>query len=224
MNDPLLSTTTSFSRIRGFSIILLRLLNNHPLRTSEIIEITQKNFHYVIRYLYNLRNYGLIDRNEDFWFLTDLGDSFISYFISYLKSRKNNERIMKECRKNNERKNSKKEERRNKTTFTSLEIPKSRQINLSLWMKETNRDEIEKEVVEVLIDHYNKTGSKFIMVKDQYEFAEKLQVNPSDLPKALKNLRQDGIIYVFKDRTFNAWKIGIKKNFLELLEKTEKWI
>ena len=91
-------------------------------------------------------------------------------------------------------------------------------INLNLVFSGT-LDDIEKAVVEVLIEHYNKTGSKFIMVKDQYELAEKLQVNPSELPNALKNLRQDGIIYIFRDKTFNQWKIGIKKDFLKLLER-----
>jgi len=55
------------------------------------------------------------------------------------------------------------------------------------------------------------------MVKDQYELAERLNCNPSDLPNALKNLRQDGIIYIFKDKTFNCWKIGLKKQFLEAI-------
>ncbi|RLI42427.1 hypothetical protein DRO69_10390, partial [Candidatus Bathyarchaeota archaeon] len=82
-----------------------------------------------------------------------------------------------------------------------------------------NLDDLEKAVVEVLIEHYNRTGSKFIMVKDQYELAEKLNANPSELPNALKNLRQDGIIYIFKDKTFNCWKIGLKKQFLEAINR-----
>jgi len=78
--------------------------------------------------------------------------------------------------------------------------------------------EIEKAVIEELITHYNNTGSKFILVENQYDLAEKLNCNPSELPNALKTLRENGIIYVIKDKTFNCWKIGLKKQFLERLE------
>ena len=77
---------------------------------------------------------------------------------------------------------------------------------------------MEKEVVEMLVNHYNRTGSKFILVKDIYELAEKLNVSPSALPQELKHLRQDNIVYVIKERTMGFWKIGLKRQFVDLLK------
>ena len=223
MNDFLsLSTTTSLSRIRGFSIIILECLKGGYLRSSEIYEITGKPCSYVNRYLYNLRKYGLIERIEDFWILTQKGEDFIEYYERFIKNknriRKFNERLRKDNRKIKERKNIKKQETIRKETRAFPHLREGRQVDLSLWMKESNWDEIEKKVVEVLIDHYNRTGSKFIYSRDIFEFADKLQVNPQELSNAIMNLRQDGIIYIIRDKTFNTWKIGIKKDFLESLK------
>jgi len=221
MNDPLLSTTSTLSRIRGFSIIILECLKDGYLRSSEICEITGKSYSYVCRYLYNLQNYGLIEKVEDFWILTEKGADFLEYYECFVKNknriRKNTERILKVNRKNTERCNRKKEDSLCAETSFKAFRRKTRQIQIEPFLRNCNLDDLEKAVVEVLIEHYNKTGSKFIMVKDQYELAERLNANPSDLPNALKNLRQDGIIYIFKDKTFNCWKIGLKKAFLEAL-------
>jgi DNA-binding transcriptional regulator YhcF (GntR family) len=77
---------------------------------------------------------------------------------------------------------------------------------------------VEKEVVEVLMKHYNETGSKFILVKDQFELAEKLKANPNEILEALKNLRQDNIIYLYRSDIQGYWKIGLKTNFVKMLE------
>ena len=227
VRPSLLSTTSTLSRIRGFSIIILECLKGGYLRSSEIYEITGKPCSYVNRYLYNLRKYGLIERVEDFWILTEKGTDFLEYYEYFIKNknriRKFNETLMKDNRKFNERCNRKKEDSLCADTSIKAFRRNSRQIQIEPFLRNSNLDDLEKAVVEVLITHYNKTGSKFIMVKDQYELAEKLNANPSDLPNALKNLRQDGIIYIFKDKTFNCWKIGLKKQFLERLGiKSEK--
>ena len=219
----ILSTTSTLSRIRGFSLTILFCLKDGHLRSSEIYEITGKPCSYVNRYLYNLRKYGLIERVEDFWILTEKGADFIEYYECFVKNknriRKINERLMKVNRKINERCNRKKKDSLCAETSIKACRRKTRQIQIEPFLRNSNLDDLEKAVVEVLIEHYNRTGSKFIMVKDQYELAERLNCNPSELPNALKNLRQDGIIYVFKDKTFGYWKIGLKKAFLELLKE-----
>lgn len=79
-----------------------------------------------------------------------------------------------------------------------------------------------KEVVEVLLNHYNETGSKFILVKDIFELAEKLKANPTEVLEALKNLRQDNIIYLYRSDIEGYWKIGLKANFIKILENAAK--
>jgi len=221
-NPPLLSTTSTLSRIRGFTIELLFLLKDECLTSTEISQRTGKSGNYVRCYLYNMRKYGLVDKELCFWKITILGRKIIEHYI------KVNNIIIESKRKQKKSKRRVKESKRwirekedllcAETSFKACRR-KTRQIQIQPFLRNCNLDDLEKAVVEVLIEHYNKTGSKFIMVKDQYELAEKLNCNPSDLPNALKNLRQDGIIYIFRDKTFNCWKIGLKKAFLEALLK-----
>ena len=81
---------------------------------------------------------------------------------------------------------------------------------------------MEKEVVEALLRHYNETGSKFILVKDHFELAERLRANPGEVIEALRNLRQDNIIYLFRSDISGYWKVGLKRGFLRVLEEDLK--
>jgi len=192
-------------------------MKNRYLTTSEICEITGKKGNYVRPYLYNMRKYGLAEKEGSFWKLTDLGRDLLEHYES-------NNTIIESKRRVKEKKSKKsvKEALKNSKSSTQNRHD-SFCISNFLVDLGLSLSEIEKAVVEVLIEHYNKTGSKFILVGNQYELAERLNCNPSDLPNALKILREKGIIYIFKDKTFNCWKIGLKKQFLERLRiKSEK--
>ncbi|MDI6904750.1 MAG: hypothetical protein QMD13_04590 [Candidatus Bathyarchaeia archaeon] len=81
---------------------------------------------------------------------------------------------------------------------------------------------MEREVVEVLVDHYNETGCKFVLVKSQFELSEKLGANPGEVLEALKNLRQDNVIYLYRSDIEGYWKIGLKTSFLKILESQDR--
>jgi hypothetical protein len=86
----------------------------------------------------------------------------------------------------------KKVERKKKENRKKVESkgPKTtKQIPISLWLRNSGLDELEKEVVELLLKHYNETGSKFILVRDQFELAERLGANPGELLEALRRAR-----------------------------------
>jgi DNA-binding MarR family transcriptional regulator len=211
VNYALLSTTsTALGRVRGFTIALLYMLYDGGGRCCDLAERSGKSQPYIHRYLRNLRKYGLAVKNEAFWFLTPKGVEFVKYLdfvnIKILKYRKKEERKKKEDRKKVE----------------SNQPKTSKQIPISLWLQNSGLDDVEKEVVEVLLRHYNETGSKFILVKDQFELAERLGATPSEVLEALKNLRQDNIIYLFRSDIEGYWKVGLKTTFLKVLEKNLK--
>jgi hypothetical protein len=212
INYTLLTTTTStaLGRIRGFTITLLHMLYDGGGRCCDLAERSGKSQPYVHRYLRNLRKYGLAFKNEAFWFLTPKGAEFVKYlnFVNskILEYRKKVERKEKENRK-------KEETKQPKTT---------KQIPISLWLHNSGLDDLEKEVVEMLLKHYNETGSKFILVRDQFELAEKLRANPGEIIEALKNLRQDNIVYLYRSDIGGFWKVGLKKGFLKVLEENFK--
>jgi hypothetical protein len=96
---------------------------------------------------------------------------------------------------------------------------KPKQVSLLPFLKNSALSEVEKVVVEVLVGHYNQTGSKFIYFKDIYEGAEKLGVNPITLPEALRNLKQENIAYLYHDKTMGCWKLGLYKAFIQTLKQ-----
>ena len=103
---------------------------------------------------------------------------------------------------------------------------KSKQLSIRLWLQNSHRsiDDAEAKVVEVLLDHYNKTGSKFIFVSppDMYAVAERFNITPIQAEYALRNLYQDRIVYHRYDRQHNAIKLGLYKAFIEKLKLTAK--
>ncbi|MEM3628526.1 MAG: hypothetical protein QXQ94_09435 [Candidatus Bathyarchaeia archaeon] len=208
INYAILSTTsTALGRVRGFTITLLYMLFDGGGRCCDLAERSGKSQNYVWRYLKNMERYGLALKNGDFWFLTDSG----AEFVKYLNVVYNNN--IDDYRKKLERKS---KENRNKVETNQ---PKNtKQIPISLWLQNTGLDNVEKEVVEVLLKHYNETGSKFILIRDNFELAEKLKANPTEVLEALKNLRQDNIIYLYRSDIQGYWKIGLKINFLKVLE------
>jgi len=155
-----------------------------------------------------MERYGLALKNGDFWFLTDSGVEFVKYLDFAYKY--NN---VIDCRKKEERKS--KEDRKK---AESNQPKNTKQIPISLWLQNSGLENVEKEVVEVLLRHYNETGSKFILIKDQFELAEKLKASPNEVLEALKNLRQDNIIYLYRSDIQGYWKIGLKTNFLKVIE------
>lgn len=175
-------------------------------RCCDLAERAGKSWNYVSRYLRNLQKYGLAAKNDAFWFLTPKGVEFVKYlnvwYNNIIETRKKQERNEKQTRKKQE----------------TLAPKASKQTPISLWLQNSGLDSVEKEVVEALLNHYNRTGSKFILVKDQFELSERLKANPAEVLEALKNLRQDNIIYLYRSDIQGYWKIGLKKAFLKILE------
>jgi len=210
MTFSLSTTTTSFSKIRGFSIDLLFLLKGRGLRTIEVVGETGKYHHYVSRYLYNLRNYGLVSKEGSFWNLTSEGSQLISYLESISSNSNNNnnvrkkvERKTKESRKKDESSNQK----------------KTRQVSFSLWLENSgiSLNDAESKMVEVLLDHFEKTKSKFIYVQDLFDLAGRVKISPDMINPVLMKLKEDNIVYNIRDNRHGAEKIGLYKDFIERL-------
>ena len=209
-----IATTTTLSRIRGFTINLLFLLENVGLRTCEVAELTQKSNAYVSVYLCNMRKYGLTMKKGHLWNLTSLGRDFLTYLKQFDKHKNRIYTIIHKSKKINKR-YTKDKQKMNKSSASR----KPKQVSIQPWLRKASLDETETVVVEVLMEHYNRTGGPFLWFpyRSYYELAERLKVNPDLLPKALRKLTEDQIIYVWRHR-----KIGLKKAFIEKLRATQR--
>jgi len=198
----LLSTSsTALGRIRGFTVNVLFMLKEGAKRCCDIANESGKGQDYVHQYLKNVRKYGLALKNGCFWELTDSGVEFAKY-LRILYNNKEYEKIKKERKKEREKK----------------PLRKLKQVSIQAWLLTSTLDDIEKRVVEVLIDHFNKTGSKFKYFNDYYEAAEFFKATPDQIVEAMKHLKQDKIAYPWRDRSLNAWKIALYKDFVEELK------
>jgi len=224
------TTTTNFSapRLRGFTVEILKLLSNDAISIFELSDITDRPLKHIRTYLSRLKNHGLIEGDGVFWTATNEG----LYVLSLLSSRKKEEEILSKrlegppdlksyspesCSGNSKQRHSS-TTLRLQFDYTKTTVPK--QLTLEKAFQRLNLNDCEKEVVEALLAHYNRTRSAFIYVK----FIEDLQLDyPSQiLQEAIRKLRQDNIVYIWQDRAMNALKLGLKKAFLEKLATEEK--
>jgi hypothetical protein len=214
LSSSAMTTTTSpaLARVRGFTVDLLQVLKTGPRRTYALCIQTQKMHQYVGTYLNRMQNYGLVMKNGSFWNLTVLGTEFTEYLNredewSQASNQTNKPIRHLEYRKNTEGKHL------DNTTLRKVEF----QSRFDLWLRENPLSDVEKVVVDTLIEHYQKTRSKFILVDTKYELAERLNQNPEDVIQALRNLYQDRVAYLFRHGL--GWKLGLYQAFVEGLEK-----
>jgi hypothetical protein len=180
-----------------------------PMASWEVAEKVDRGSNFVRPYLYRLRKYGVTAKEEEMWFLTDFGDYLTDLLIGQETDRyryryKSNTRVTQEKHKSN----------------TSQ--PKSlRQISLDAWSLNCDLGEAERGVVDMLVAHYNKTGSKFLLVKDHYALSNMLSINVDTVVDAVTKLRQDHLIYLISDRISGCFKLGLKSAFVETLERAK---
>lgn len=207
-NDKiLLYTTTTLSKVRGFSFELLLHLRKRMLDIYDLMELTGKYSEYIITYLKRLQKYGMVEKQGYFWKITEFGEAFLKHRMYTMTTCNKTKQILNRY------------ETDTKQILNRSISTKPKQISLSLYLKKFNLSDVERVVVEYLVDHYNKTGSKFIYIQDIYELAEKLDVNPAMLQEAITNLKQDRIVWLYRDRVYRRWKLGLYKAFVEILKK-----
>jgi len=210
----IISSTTTFSKVRGYSIDILYLLKEGMLTSSDIAELTGKYAQFINVYLNRLRKYGMAEKQGSFWKITEEG----LYFLTHLDKIGHIKRQIKQ------KVNRFKTDVKQKVNTSTQNKPK--QLSIQLFIKNSHRSlsDIEVEVVDILLDHYNKTGSKWIYAHaGLLGLAERLKVDYDSLGRALLNLRQDGVIYtwpkLYERQTF---KLGLKNAFLKKLEATAR--
>jgi len=81
---------------------------------------------------------------------------------------------------------------------------------------------MEKVVVEVLLDHYNKTGSLFRYYRNIYHAADSFKIPVDKIDTVLMRLKQDRVAYKYWDKHYGALKIGLYKAFIKKLKIAAK--
>jgi transcription initiation factor IIE alpha subunit len=91
-----------------------------------------------------------------------------------------------------------------------------RQLSLAAFTSREDITETDQKVVVELTGHYERTGVKYRLFKDEYELAEAMKIPVVDVLPTLRHLREEGCIYFRRDSL--GWKIGLMKLFVWRLQ------
>lgn len=156
-------------------------------------------------------DYGLVQKKESFWELTEYGLNCLDYFKELSNSNSNSNRIQIGYIHTTDRKH---------LGNTSIR-KKPKQITIQPFLRNSSRDETQMKIVEVLATHLNETGGPYFWTNDVYDMADRLQVNPDSLASALCRLDEDQIVYVWPGGSRWPKKVGLKKSFIEMLREAK---
>ncbi len=231
---------TRLDRLSDFSIKILEIIKDMGAVTNrDLCTKLNKNNNYIKQYLYNLRDYGFIYRNNENWkwYLTELDNGFfvdldnIIYNIyngkTKVKEKENNGKtndLVLPLNNNYEIKISEK---------TAKQQPhKTKQLNLVDYLQnmQSSRIEsvgvvlssIENKILMLLAAWYDKTEAEatarpYKRYESDYAFAEEVGYGLSEVKVALAKLDDRGYVYTLspKQDKYGMWKIGFTEDFID---------
>ncbi len=239
-------------RLSDFSVKILEIIRDCGAVTSrDLRDKLNKNNRYVKNYLYNLRDYGFIYRNNENWkwYLCDLDNDFFVDLNSILyniykgqtkdKQRTNKGQTnMDVCPLNNNNQIKIREEKSKPEAQKPLE---TKRLSLVQLLERAQADQTEKGVVELLAceveneiimklaswcdkTHAEGTQRAYRHYESVYKFADEIGYSLVDVQAALCSLDDKGWVYTVppnKDK-YGKWKIGFTEKFLEKARNGEK--
>lgn len=199
------STTTTTSsqgmpqKYRGYSLKILEVLSSSGgLTTGEIAMKTGIDVFEVYKACRRMYGRGAIDKKERWgWQILPYGNLIIAVSTTTTTAVRMN--IPQTYHEH------------------TMNIPSnSRQIDLRSFTAREDMDEPERVVVEALVAHYERTGVKYRLFTDPFEFATELDMAIQDVMPALRKLKEEGCVYFLRDPL--GWKVGLKKDFVERMQ------
>jgi predicted transcriptional regulator len=182
-----------WARYRGWTIeILATLENSGGLTVSQIADKLNHRKKAIREYCYRLFYSGCIEQVERWgWKITTQGKHLL--FIN--------------------------DDHTNTTLTPHKHHSKTtpRQLTLTPYSNSEYSDP-ELALTNLLISHYEKTGQLFIYLEYENQLCELVGFPPDVVKSARMKLRQNGVAYLWFDKTEQAWQFRLYKPFLERLK------
>jgi len=202
--QSIITTTTtkdpSFSpqKYRGHTLEILGVLSDlGGLTTREIADRVGMSSDDVAHYCRRGYRRGIIERKERWgWFVSPLGMLVLSLTTTTTTTKDTNRTQTGH---------------KQDTTRTQP----LRQLNLATFTSREDITESDRSVVVELTGHYDRTGVKYRIFKDEYELADAMDIAVPEVLPTLRHLREEGCIYFRREPL--GWKIGLMKGFVERL-------
>ncbi|MEM4593379.1 MAG: hypothetical protein QW196_08275 [Sulfolobales archaeon] len=189
-------TQRNVTRIRGFSLELLRaLLQSNPRTTAELSELFEKKQNYMRTYLYRLKRYGLVEKHFNCWYLTDRGRSLAQRLESLLEKHESSH-----------------------SSSRSLSVDSALRL-----LEKYNLSPSARALALKLIENYMKSGlrRKYVVLTSSRQLEDELEMSADDFRSALAELESKGIAYRLVIKGYGL-KVGLLDGFVrELLDHVD---
>jgi len=199
------SITTTLTKIRGFSLDILKALKKGPKSSSELcLELGVKG-NYIRSYLHNLKKYGLVTKNEIFWKIVPDKINTINKIIDIenIYKAKESKRIS---------------ERKSKTKTNGERILEKERLKEAFehFLKQQKYEVVVVNVAKRLFEHYLETGAKFVIFGTPEDIESFFGLYRKDIARAISMLTNERVAYMWKSS--GELKIALYKDFIERLK------
>ncbi len=209
---------------------LIVLLHGKPMKAAEIAQYLGYNSRYISSYLSYWRVRGLFEYVNGLWQLTPKGEQVAQLIISRYQEQRFNEYLMiakqilgeqvKTAVNDNNTQVTPHSSSRSLSFIagkTGQKIPQPDRKHQAECLKQLiNYNELpdeEKEVLDLLLEHYTKWNSTYMYVD---QIIEQLQANEIWLMKILKSLQAKHLIYLYRDPRLGT-RVGFSRSIKKLL-------
>lgn len=211
---------------------ILILLYAKPMRSAEIAQHLGFTSRYVSSYLSYWKTRGLVEYVNGLWQLTPQGEQLAQQIIARYKNQQINEYLLLAQQIIGENVNRAKNNNNiqvtqpqsgqilpfiaSKTSQTDPKLERKRKVECLL--KAISYDKLtdeEKEVLNILLDHYVNWGSTYMYVD---QLIETLQANEAWLMRILRMLQTKHLVYLYQDPRLGT-RVGFSKSLKKLLQQ-----
>jgi transcription initiation factor IIE alpha subunit len=190
-----ITTTTTFTKIRGLSVKILKALKEGPKTAIELSLELEVKGNYLRPYLYNLRRYGLVEKSSLLWTIVKEREDIIENIININKEK---ERVKVSKR-------------------TSEKRVKEEQLREAFerFLKQRSYEVIVVDIARKLFEHYLEKGSTFVKFVTSEDMESFFGLYRKDIARAISILTNERVAYMWKSS--GELKIALYKDFIEKL-------
>jgi predicted DNA-binding ArsR family transcriptional regulator len=185
-------TTTTLTKIRGFSVKILKALKEGPKTAPQLsLELCARG-EYLRPYLHNLRKYGLVEKNGTFWQTWEIIPDRIDIVNKIINI---NNKVKEEVKVSKRRVKAKVKEENASLEERARALKLSENFERFLQQKKLHDEVVVVKVLRKLFEHYLETGSKFVVFTNPEDMEVFFGCYREEIGKAFARLINERVAY-----------------------------
>jgi predicted transcriptional regulator len=197
-----MTTTTTYTKVRGLSVELLKTLRESPKSTVELCLEFEVKGNFLRPYLHNLKKYALIEKDGASWTIIPEKMDIVDKIININKVK---EKV-------------KVSKRRSKIIVKEEPFLRKEKLKKAFddFFKQKKYEKVVVDVARKLFEHYLETGQKFSLFNASEEMESFFGYSIEDIHKAIIRLTNERVAYKWKKP--GELKIALYVDFIKKLK------